>query len=88
MKQEYYYQHMNKAEQSVYRAMLAGFEMISPEFPVLRLDGRICRICSSGFVWTTRLFFMWRDSVTVIRNIRIMSSSYPNICLRRKRLRK
>ena len=40
MKQEYYYQHMNKAEQSVYRAMLAGFEMISPEFPVLRLDGR------------------------------------------------
>ena len=40
MKQEYYYQHMNKAQQSVYRAMLDGFEMISPEFPVLRLDGR------------------------------------------------
>lgn len=40
MKQEYYYQHMDKAEQSAYRAMLDGFEMISPEFPVLRLDGR------------------------------------------------
>lgn len=41
MKQEYYYQQMNKSEQAVYRAMLAGFEAISPEFPVLRLDGRL-----------------------------------------------
>lgn len=41
MKQEYYYQHMNKQEQSAYRAMLAGLEAMSPEFPVLRLDGRL-----------------------------------------------
>lgn len=41
MKQEYYYQHMNKQEQSAYRAMLAGFEAMSPAFPVLRLDGRL-----------------------------------------------
>ena len=87
MKQEYYYQHMNKAEQSVYRAMLAGFEMISPEFPVLRLDGRDL----SDLFFRLRLdhpSVFYVDSVTVIRNIRIMSSSYPNICLRRKRLRK
>ena len=40
MKQEYYYQQMNKAEQAAYRAMLDGLEAMQPEFPVLRLDGR------------------------------------------------
>lgn len=41
MKQEYYYQQMNKTEQTVYRAMLEGFENLSPQFPVLRLDGKL-----------------------------------------------
>lgn len=41
MKQEYYYQQMNKTEQTVYRAMLDGFENLSPQFPVLRLDGKL-----------------------------------------------
>ena len=40
MKQEFYYQQMNKAQQNAYRAMLDGFESLSPEFPVLRLDGK------------------------------------------------
>ena len=40
MKQEFYYQQMNKAQQNAYRAMLDGFESPSPEFPVLRLDGK------------------------------------------------
>ena len=40
MKQEFYYQQMNKAQQNAYRAMLDGFASLSPEFPVLRLDGK------------------------------------------------
>ena len=40
MRQEYYYQHMTKGEQSAYRSMLDGFEAIAPEFPVLNLGGR------------------------------------------------
>ena len=40
MKQEFYYQQMNKAQKNAYRAMLDGFESLSPEFPVLRLDGK------------------------------------------------
>lgn len=31
MKHEFYYQQMNKAQQSAYRAMLGGFESLSPE---------------------------------------------------------
>lgn len=40
MRDGYYFQQMNKGQQSVYRAMLDGFEALSPEFPVLRLDGK------------------------------------------------
>lgn len=40
MKQEYYFQQMNKTQQTVYREMLDGLRNIAPEFPVLRLDGQ------------------------------------------------
>lgn len=40
MKQEYYFQQMNRVQQSVYRAMYDGFLALAPEFPVLKLDGR------------------------------------------------
>lgn len=39
MKQEHYFQQMDKAQQSVYRAMLDGFRATAAEFPVLRLPG-------------------------------------------------
>lgn len=39
MMQEYYFQQMNRAQQSVYRAMLDGFRATASEFPVLRLSG-------------------------------------------------
>ena len=38
MKQEYYFQQMNREEKQVYRAMYDGFTALSPEFPVLRLE--------------------------------------------------
>ena len=41
MKQGYYYQQMSKEEQSACRSMLEGFEALSPEFPVPRLDGKV-----------------------------------------------
>lgn len=40
MKEEYYYQQMNKAQKAVYYAMYEGFGQILPGFFVPRLDGR------------------------------------------------
>ena len=40
MKQEYYFQQMNREEKQVYRAMYDGFTALAPEFPVLRLEGK------------------------------------------------
>lgn len=72
MKQEFYYQQMNKAQQNAYRAMLDGFESLSPEFPVLRLDGKNCQIFFSGCAWTIRLYFMWRAFTTGLPGIQNM----------------
>lgn len=36
----YYYSHMNKTQQSIYRAMRSGLDALAPSFPVPRADGR------------------------------------------------
>lgn len=72
MKQEFYYQQMNKAQQNAYRAMLDGFESLSPEFPVLRLDGKELSDIFSGCAWTIRLYFMWRAFTTGLPGIQNM----------------
>lgn len=40
MTQDYYYRQMSRDEQEAYRNMLSGFQDISPEFPVRRLENR------------------------------------------------
>ena len=40
MSQEYYFSQLNKGQQEAYRNMQAGFEQISSEFQVRRLDNR------------------------------------------------
>lgn len=40
VKQEYYFQQMDKSRQTVYREMLDGLTKLSAEFPVMKLDGR------------------------------------------------
>ena len=40
MKQEFYYQQMNKRQQMVYREILEGFLSIQPEFPVLKTGNK------------------------------------------------
>lgn len=40
MRQEYYFQQMNKAQQAAYRQMMDGFGNISAEFPVLKLENK------------------------------------------------
>lgn len=72
MKQEFYYQQMNKAQQNAYRAMLDGFESLSPEFPVLRLDGKELSDIFSGSAWTIRPYFMWRAFTTGLPRIQSM----------------
>lgn len=40
MTQDYYYRQMSRDEQEAYRNMLSGFQDVSPEFPVRRLENR------------------------------------------------
>lgn len=58
MKQEYYFQQMNREEKQVYRAMYDGFTALSPEFPVLRLERKELSEIFSGSGWTIPRFSM------------------------------
>ena len=58
MKQEYYFQQMNREEKQVYRAMYDGFTALAPEFPVLRLEGKELAEIFLGSVWIIPRSFM------------------------------
>lgn len=74
MKQEYYFQQMNREEKQVYRAMYDGFYGAVAEFPVLRLERKELSEIFSGSRLDHPAIFYVQFHLSLFRPGRLRSS--------------